>query len=676
MKKVYFTAGLLASSVAAFAQLPVSTTTENKNAVLEEFTGIYCTYCPDGHKRAQQFADANPGDVVLINVHVGGYAAPTGNDPDFRTSFGTAIANQSDLEGYPAGTINRRNFPGYEQPYDQAGNYVSGITAQSRGSWATTGATVISETSYVNVALQGTLDVSTRELTVDVEMYFTGTTAPGSVNLNVALMQSGIEGPQTGMSQNPAQVLPNGNYVHNHMLRHLLTGQWGEVITTTTQTTLIQRQYTYTIPADLNGVDFDLGNLSIAAFVAEGQENIITGAEGPLTLTVPSGGTLVDVSAASSMAAPSTYCDGTVTPEITVTNEETATINEYEVSYTVNGGTPVTQMISTPLAGGASATHSFPSVTLNSGSNVIEYMVTATAANDYEGTLSDNAITVPTIYVMSASAFDTDHQEGFESYALGAESVNNAILDKTDGMSIFVVDNGVSSSVSYPLGGFGASDNSIRWDFYTATSGEKGSLVFEKLDFSGSTGNGVKFSHAYAQYQSENDRLKVKVSTDCGVTWTSVFDKAGSNLKTANATTSKFYPQTSQWASNTVDLSAYDGMGEVMIAFEGISAYGNCLYVDDIQMLNGTALSVEESNVNVSLYPNPSNGLVSLNTGDLSGDITIRVINEFGQLVFENISTSASGVQTLDLSELSNGLYLVNIVTEAGTQTERISIVK
>lgn len=675
MKKIYLTTGLLASALAMSAQLPVSQTAENKNVVLEEFTGIYCTFCPDGHKRAQQLHDSNPDDVVLINVHVGGYAAPDAGDPDFRTSFGTAIANQSNLEGYPAGTVNRRNFPGYEQPYDQAGNYVSGITAQSRGTWATTAPTVLGEVSYVNVALEGTIDVSTRELTVDVEMYFTGTTAPSSVKLNVALLQSGVEGPQTGSSANPAQVLPNGNYIHNHILRHLLTGQWGESITTTSQGTLVTKQYTYTVPADLNGIVYDLGQLSIAAFVAETQQLIVTGAEGPLTLTVPAGGQIIDLAATSNMTLPSTYCNGSVIPSITVSNEDAQTVAEYEVSYSINGGTPVTQQVNTPLASGGTNTVTFPAIVLSSGSNVIEYTVTATGANDYEGILSNNTYSTEPIYVMSATAFDTDHQEGFESYSIGDVSIANTVLDLTDGMSVFVVDNGIAS-LSQELGGFGNSSNSIRYDFFASQSGEKGALVFEKLDFSGSTGHGVKFNHAYAQYQSENDRLKVRVSTDCGVTWTDAFNKAGTALKTANATTNKFYPTITQWASNTVDLSAFDGETEVMISFEGTSAYGNCLYVDDIQILNGTALGVEEEFVNVSVYPNPSNGLVTLNVIGLTNEIAVQVINEFGQIVYQNVNTNGSGVQTLDLSFLSNGIYMINVRTENSVLTERISIVK
>ncbi|CAG5077445.1 Omp28-related outer membrane protein [Parvicella tangerina] len=674
MKKIYSTLAVLGTSSLALAQLPVSTTPDTKNAVLEEFTGIYCTFCPDGHKRAQDFADANPGDVVLINIHTGGYANPDPGDPDFRTSFGSAIANQSNLQGYPAGTINRRNFPGYEQT-DQNGNPVSGITAQGRANWATTGATVIGENSYANIALEGDIDLATRELTVDVEVYFTGTTAPSSMKLNVALLQSGIEGPQTGSSANPAQVLPNGNYEHNHMLRHLLTGQWGDDITTTTQGTLFTQQYTYTIPADLNGVDLELGNLELAAFIAEGQQTIETGATGPITFTVPSGGQIVDMSSVTNMSVPSTYCDGNVTPEITVTNEDATTVNEYEVSYSVNGGTPVTQTVSTPLSAGASATTSFPAITLPSGVNTIEYTVTATGANDYETVLGNNNSSV-VINVLSSTAFATDHEEGFESYSPFDEVIDHALMDNPDDVQVIVVDNSAFQSATQAVGGFGNSDNSLMWNFYSAQSGDMATLIFEKVDFSSGTGHGLRFNHAYAQYTSENDRLKVKVSTDCGVTWSTVFNKAGDDLETASSSTSLFVPATSEWTADTVDLSAYDGNSEVMVAFEGTSAYGNCLFVDDIQLLNGTALSIADADIEMSVYPNPSNGLISLDLEAFTGVVEVEILNELGQKINKNIVVTAGQINMIDLSDLSSGLYMLNVISDGKAFTERVTILK
>ncbi|MFA5417324.1 MAG: hypothetical protein WC341_02590 [Bacteroidales bacterium] len=83
------------------AQTLVSTEVQKKNVVLEEFTGIHCQYCPDGHAIAQAMQNENPGRVVLVNIHQGSFAVPSGSEPDFRTPFGDAIANQTGLTGYP-----------------------------------------------------------------------------------------------------------------------------------------------------------------------------------------------------------------------------------------------------------------------------------------------------------------------------------------------------------------------------------------------------------------------------------------------------------------------------------------------------------------------------------------------------------------------------------------------
>ena len=49
----------------------VSTVPENKNVILEEFTGIQCYYCPDGHLIADQIQSNNINDVYVIKIHTG-----------------------------------------------------------------------------------------------------------------------------------------------------------------------------------------------------------------------------------------------------------------------------------------------------------------------------------------------------------------------------------------------------------------------------------------------------------------------------------------------------------------------------------------------------------------------------------------------------------------------------
>ena len=77
MRKAFlFVASLLCGTL-AFSQTFVSTTPSNKKVVIEEFTGINCGWCPQGHLYANQIMAAHPNQVFSINIHSGGYAANT-----------------------------------------------------------------------------------------------------------------------------------------------------------------------------------------------------------------------------------------------------------------------------------------------------------------------------------------------------------------------------------------------------------------------------------------------------------------------------------------------------------------------------------------------------------------------------------------------------------------------
>lgn len=663
--------GLFASQ-GLYAQLPVSTSPENKNVVLEEFTGIHCGFCPDGHLKANTFAAANPGDVVLINVHAGPFATPGASEPDFRTTYGAAIDNLSNVAGYPAGNINRRVFSAYSQN--------SGGMAMSRGDWAAAGGTVLSEASYVNVALEGDIDITTNILTVDVEMYFTAN-APTDVNLNVALLQNNINGPQSGSSGNPTYVNPDGTYRHMHMLRDLLTGQWGEVITTTTSGTTVTRQYTYTIPAAINGVPVSIGDLEIVAFVAEGQTDIITGSEGPINFTAPAGSVVADLAASAAANTNSDFCDPSFTPEVSITNNSNQVASNFDVSYAINGGTPVVQNVSASLNGGASTTVTFSAVTLSSGVNTIEYEVsTANNSSLFDLSAANNVSTSDPIIVVPSTPFGTYWYEDFESYALMADNFQHSYTINPDGHTFGIMNETIDPSVTGNLGGYGQSANSLIFDFYTTSAGGSMSLMWEKLDLSATTGNKIVFDVAYAQYTTENDRLEIEVSTDCGASWTSVYNKAGSSLSTRSATTSYYVPGSSEWRTENVDLASFDGSAELMVRFTGTSNYGNNLYVDNVQFQNNTYVGLEESKLlgDLRFYPNPAENNLYLEY-DLSTEATvaISIIDVTGSEVIdlkEENRLEGNHSQVIPVSQLAAGTYFLRINIDGVQTVEKLMI--
>src|SRR5690554_2477315 len=107
LKKLPLNLVVVLFAFATYGQTIVSTSPQDQNVVLEEFTGIHCVYCPQGHAIAQAIQNANPDRVSLINIHVGSYAVPGAGEPDFRTPYGNAIVGQTGLTGYPGGTVNR-----------------------------------------------------------------------------------------------------------------------------------------------------------------------------------------------------------------------------------------------------------------------------------------------------------------------------------------------------------------------------------------------------------------------------------------------------------------------------------------------------------------------------------------------------------------------------------------
>ena len=311
----------LMAGLTGFAQITdtiVSTTPSNRNVVIEEYTGINCGYCPDGHRRANEIMAANPDRVCVINIHQGSYAANT-----YTTQFGNALANQTGLTGYPAGTVNRHVFSG-------------SVTDLNRGQWAAASNQIMNMSSPVNIAADGTLDWSTRTLNIRVQLYYTGTQSVTSNALNVAILQDNVLGSQSGMSSNPNQVVGN-QYNHMHMLRHLITGQWGETIETITPGTLVEKNYEYVIPEQLgspNAIDAVLEDLQFVAFICEGHQEVLTGVHIPVQhINMPAiGGRMVSLKAGVNI-----NCDnkGNVYFEFKNVGSNAATSIDY--TYTVNG---------------------------------------------------------------------------------------------------------------------------------------------------------------------------------------------------------------------------------------------------------------------------------------------------------------------------------------------------
>ncbi|MBQ2193160.1 MAG: Omp28-related outer membrane protein, partial [Prevotella sp.] len=248
---------LLALSFSLKAQQYVSTEPANRNVILEEFTGRGCGYCTDGHRIANELMANNPGRLWAINIHAGGYAQTS--YPNMITQDGNTIHGGFQISGYPTGVVNRTTAAG-----------------QSRSAWAGIASQQMNQASECNVAGMAIVNPQTRLATITVEVYYTGNSTVDQNFLTVAMLQDSILGSQADYGNyNPTQWL-NGQYVHMHILRDVISeSAWGDPISPTTQGTLITRTYEYEIPEVIgspNGVDVDIDNIFFLAWVSERQQ--------------------------------------------------------------------------------------------------------------------------------------------------------------------------------------------------------------------------------------------------------------------------------------------------------------------------------------------------------------------------------------------------------------------
>lgn len=668
------------------AQTLVNTEAQNRNVVLEDYSGIHCGYCPEGHEIAQSIADNNPGQVSILSIHAGSFSIPNTGEPDFRTTSGTALANTFGVTSYPSGTVDRHTF--------DAGFVLN------RGAWEGAAEEAFQLASPVNIGVESSFDANTRELTVTVELYYTANSPASSNYIHVALKESHIIGYQTDYSNGNTN-----NYDHTHVFREFLTGTWGDESTSTTAGSLVTRTYNYTVP-----VEFNIDNCEVLAFVSEGQQEIYQG-----KTVAADGGTTLVVGALSNTSV--NYVGGEPTVSETFNSSASNALpNDEEFIFTLSSddapadwsatfniqGLTYSDMASVIMASGANEDIEVV-ITPGNTPGIATYTLSMASASEPNAPILENTYNmisgVTELVVSNPTALA---YEGL--YMSGLDLAGNSAKATTDRGTM------ISFASNNALGGVNNIYYNVSWTFPALTDAtvdqlrafmdNGGNLMIAGQDIGWDNSgvantNGTANTEAFYADYMHAEYLADGSSANSQVDWVAndaVFGSVASStindIHNGNNYPEEINPLPPAEAifnyngnTNKVGgLRANTGTYKVVYLGIGVEQFSDASVADQVVQLSHDwfygIVSVEEYDERLAAilgqnYPNPTHGVTLIPLNSLEEDATLRLVDATGKLVLSMQVTRGTANVQLTTAGLESGLYSYQLTSADGSSFAR-----
>ncbi len=222
-------------------------TNQQRQVLIEEFTGVRCVNCPAGSAFIQDLLSLHGERLVAVSIHAGEFSHPYNDSQyNFQTPQGDQILNYVGQPfGYPSAVINRKLFNG------------EAILQLGKGSWAGYIEQEKAHPPVVKIGITPSWQANARTLTANITVLVEETVSDEDIRLTVLLTEDGIV---------DVQLTPKGkdpDYVHRHVFRTTLTPALGESLGNVLVVgSDLNRSYTYQLP---NG--WNEANCYLVAFV-------------------------------------------------------------------------------------------------------------------------------------------------------------------------------------------------------------------------------------------------------------------------------------------------------------------------------------------------------------------------------------------------------------------------
>jgi len=236
----------------------------------------------------------------------------------------------------------------------------------------------------------------------------------------------------------------------------------------------------------------------------------------------------------------------------------------------------------------------------------------------------------------------------------------------------WVDDNKFMDSIKFirstAAGGYGLSSASLLFDnYYNDAAGIRDGFQMPKLNMSTVSQATLNFDVAFARYDATyTDTMEVQLSTNCGLTWTSIYMKGGTALSTApDYTANLFVPTATQWRTESVVITGpAAGKPNVLMSFVNHGHYGNGIYIDNVNISYSTS-AVPAANYN---YPATLCSGATMTFTDVSTNSPTS-----WSWNMPGASVSTSTLQNPSVTYATGGVYSVTLTATNGAGSNSIT---
>jgi Pregnancy-associated plasma protein-A/Secretion system C-terminal sorting domain len=358
-------------------------------------------------------------------------------------------------------------------------------------------------------------------------------------------------------------------------------------------------------------------------------------------------------------------CSSGFTPQVTIKNRGIQNLTSVQISTKIDNGAVTDYQWTGSLTTYNTITINLNNLTTTPGNHTLTVYVSNPNSNTDQDR-SNDTIQINFQYFAPVAQIS----ESFEGTAF-----------PPPGWDVVNPDNGLTWQ---RVSGIGKTGNaSVQMNNYDYDRiGEKDDLRLPSVNLSNSIDSAfLSFQVAAATYTDVTtpnnywDTLEVLISTNCGQSYTSVYKKWGKKLVTDTVSTiSPFYPRSSEWRKDSINLSGFIGNSELLITFRNTTGFENNIYLDDINFRTVT-INPNLKAQGFIVTPNPTSGAIEVQFFPQPSNLrAIQLFNELGQKITEvNIASGrANNYYNFDLSRYAKGMYTVRAIFTDRVLTKKI----